>query len=206
MSPGPSYVSLSILCGQGLLLMDYTEHNLDLHEALNDDECEANLPSGHKFYISLVPPSSPQANLSTPIKSGHLLPRRGSSKPYQAVSQSDRVSPYNKGVGSISHHTGRADWAMGYKSAGRGRIATEGNAMETKQNESELSKGEISASAVFGNTSCGRSAAGGAKRIQPHNTELYSHGTRFGFSYNAKEDLQLGCQYNENGEKRLLYN
>lgn len=171
-----------------------------------NDECEANLPSGHKFYISLVPPSSPQANLSTPIKSGHLLPRRGSSKPYQAVSQSDRVSPYNKGDGSISHHTGRAGWAMGYKSAGRGRIATEGNAMETKQNESELSKGEIPASAVFGNTSCGRSAAGGAKRIQPHNTELYSHGTRFGFSYNAKEDLQLGCQYNENGEKRLLYN
>lgn len=34
--PGPSYVSLSILCGQGLLLMDYTEHNLDLHEALNE--------------------------------------------------------------------------------------------------------------------------------------------------------------------------
>lgn len=86
---------------------------------------------------------------------------------------------------------------MGYKSAGRGRIATEGNAMETKQNKSELSKGEISASAVSGNTSCGRSSAG-----PRDSTTLASHILQ----RNAKEDLRLGCQYNENGEKRLLYN
>lgn len=43
--------------------------------------------------------------------------------------------------------------------------------METKQNESELSKGEISASAVSGNTSCG-SAAGGPKEFN-HITQSF---------------------------------